>query len=588
MSELKPGREPVTYVEIEQDICTCYYTGSRCFTTGSQKSYATNATCGDRENLFELNPEPLTLRFTMPHTGNEPGIYAIPSVIKVTTAPTVINPGGGGRRSGPLGQRSSLKVTFQDHPGSDNVVDPFLADRGFNPMNRGTWWGKWIARNPYYNNRVIRVREGYRGQDLNEMVTRTYLMERIEGPDSNGRVTISAKDILRLADDDKAQAPKPSTGELMIDYGKDDAITMLRVTRADAADYPANGTVRINRELLTYTTVTTIGPDEIRLNGITRATDGTEARGHKAGDRVQWCLRYTNVRVDALAYEWLVTYAGIPTEYIDYPAWQAEAALWLDQFDLTGIITEPTGITKLLGEISEQCLFHIWWDERAQKIRFEALKPPLFDDVPEINDDKNIVADSVKIKDDPSSRASQVWVFWGQRDPTERLDNDANYQRIRVRSDLEAEMPTQYDDQRIRKIYSRWLHSEGQVINVSTRLLNRYRDTPKIITLDLDAKDRALWTGDLVDVTTRGLTDFTGLPARTRCQIMSAEEIDPGHRVRYEIEIYEFVIGALFGQWMESDAPTFEDATPEERLTGMWWSEIDGKMPDGSDGYTWI
>src|SRR5690554_2972803 len=126
MNELTSGREPVTYVEIEQDICTCYYTGSRCFTTGSQKSYATNATCGDRENLFELNPEPLTLRFTMPHAGNEPGIYAIPSVIKVTTAPTVINPGGGGRRSGPLGQRSSLKVTFQDHPAAITSSIRFL------------------------------------------------------------------------------------------------------------------------------------------------------------------------------------------------------------------------------------------------------------------------------------------------------------------------------------------------------------------------------------------------------------------------------------------------------------------------------
>lgn len=588
MNETTPGREPVTYVEIDQDVCTCYYTGSRCVNANSGKSYATLATCGDPDSKFALNNDPLVVRFCKPRQDNMPGVYAIPSVTKITTAPTVINPGGGGKRSGPLGQRASVRVTFQDHPGTDNVVDPFLDSRVFDPLKRGTWWGKWIARNPYYNNRKIRIREGYKGQALDDMITRTYLIQRIDGPDSRGRVTIRAKDVLRLADNDKAQAPHASTGELIVAYDKDDNISSLRVTRADAADYPANGTVRINREMMGYTTVTTVDPDEIKLNGITRATDGTEKRDHEEGDRVQWCLRYNLSRVDALAYEWLTTYAGVPTEYIDHQAWIDEADLWLDQFDLTGVITEPTGVTDLLGEISEQCLFQIWWDERVQLIRFEATKPPIFEHVPDINDDQNIVADSVEIQDDPSQRASQIWVFWRQRDPTEKLDDDTNYQSLRIRADLPAETAEQYDDQTIRKIYSRWLHSEAQVINVSTRLLNRYRDTPKFIRLDLDAKDRALWTGGLANITTRGLSDFTGLPIETRCQVMSAEEVDPGHRVRYEMAIYEFKIGIISMQWMDSGAPDFDQATEQEKQSGGWWAGIDGHMPDDSPGYNWV
>src|SRR5690606_23050620 len=120
-----------------------------------------------------------------------------------------------------------------------------------------------------------------------------------------GKVQITAKDVLKLADNDKAQAPRPSAGELLIDYGEDDSISFLRVTRALASEYPAPGTVRVNDELMRYTGVSTISDTEIRLTGITRATDGSKRDSHEAGDRVQICLRYTNKRVDDLAYEWL-------------------------------------------------------------------------------------------------------------------------------------------------------------------------------------------------------------------------------------------------------------------------------------------
>src|SRR5699024_10680039 len=148
---------------------------------------------------------------------------------------------------------------------------------------------------------------------------------------------------------------------------------------------------------------------ELRFTGVSRATDGTEARSHRAGDRVQECIRYTNRRADSLAREWLIDYAGVPSEFIDYAAWQAEADLWLGQFEMDSLITEPTGVTTLLGEITEQCLFHIWWDERAQLIRFSAVAPKIYEDIEAIDDVRNILADSVRIKEDPASRISQVW-----------------------------------------------------------------------------------------------------------------------------------------------------------------------------------
>lgn len=586
MNETTVGRELQTVVEIDQDFCQHRYGVAPCTAalgvTGDRKCFNTRATCQDPERY---SPQPLTLHFCKPGE-RLPDVYCIPSVQSVSTAPTEINPGGGNQNSGPLGKRASIRVAFTDLPHSDNVVDPYVSERDYRPLDRGTFWGKWLARNPYYNNRVLRVREGYVGQSLSDMVTRTYLIDKIDGPDSRGRVQVTAKDVLKLADNDKAQAPRPSAGELLVDYGEDETIVTLRITRALASEYPAPGTVRINDELMTYDFVNTISDTEIQLSGITRATDGASRDSHEAGDRVQICLRYVEERVDNLAYEWLTQYGDIPAEWIDQAAWAAEASVWLQQFDLTGLITEPTGVTDLLSEITEQCLFYIWWDEREQKIRLEAIKPPIFQAVPKINDVSNIIADSVAVTQEPKGRVSQVWVYWGQRDPTEDIEKESNYRRLRVRADLEAEGEQQYGEQRIRKIYSRWLHTDAQAVNVSARLLSRYRNNPRYATVSVDAKDRAMWTGDVVDVLHRGICDATGQPLETRYQILSAEETTPGHTAEYRLEVYEYSIDFRIGLWMRADAPTYDEASDEDKALGAWWADNGGKV-DGDPGFNW-
>src|SRR5690606_33766752 len=159
-------------------------------------------------------PSAKTLRFCKPQQAL-PDYPVIPLLRDAKTAPTEINPGGGGRDSGAMGKRARVTVTFDDAPHSDIGVDPYVSEREYVAMERGTFWSKWLARNPYYNGRVLRVREGYVGQPLAEMVTRTYIIDKIDGPDPKGRVKVTALDILALADNDKAQAPRASTGELV-------------------------------------------------------------------------------------------------------------------------------------------------------------------------------------------------------------------------------------------------------------------------------------------------------------------------------------------------------------------------------------
>jgi hypothetical protein len=122
------------------------------------------------------------------------------------------------------------------------------------------------------------------------------------------------------------------------------------------------------------------------------------------------------------------------------------------------------------------------------------------------------------------------------------------------------------------------------VTAITTRLLNRYRDTPYYLTISVDAKDRGVWTADVVDVATRLLTNEAGLPLATRYQIISAEETSPGSVVKYVLQNYNF--SAKYGFWMETSAPTYAAATPEQRAVGGWWADVDGRV-NGDPGYEW-
>jgi hypothetical protein len=588
MSENTIGREPLQIIEIEQPLCSLEYGVSPCTAaigvTGSIKCFNTSKTCQDLPNY---DPEPLLLRFCKPQATQPEGIFCVPSLQSVSTSPTQINVVGGSKSKGPLGVRAELSVSFKDHPYSDVLVDKYRTERGYIATDRGSYWSKWLARNPYYTGYIIRVYDGYVGQALADMGKRTYLIDTFSGPDSNQNVTIKAKDVLKLADNDKAQAPIASTGELIVDYSDTASMDPMRITGGIASEYPAPGKVRINKELFSYTGVSTISETEINLTGITRSISGTEADDQDSGDRVQWCLEYTNIRPDALTNDLLTTYGAVPSGFIPLSDWSAEASVWLEQFRLSALITEPTGVTDLLGEITEQALFYIWWDERDEQIKLRALRPAAGDFVKPIDNFKNILAGTFELNAKPKERISQVWVFFGQRNPVEKLDDEQNYRRVRVRLDGDAESDLQYGERRIRKIYSRWIQTEAVAIQTTVRLLSRFRDTPEYIAFALDAKDRSMWTGDLADVTVDSVVDVTGAPRILRWQVISAEETVSGEVTEYQLQRFEYGAQDKAAFWMVSDAPTYENASESERLTGSFWGDEFGLMPNGDDGYSW-
>lgn len=580
------GRESVVIVELVQDYCDLTYGVSPCAAalgvTGSDKCYNTYRTCQSAAN-YAKSADGLVLRFCQPTQQIPLEWNAIPSLVSASIKPTVLNIGGSAAASGALGERGSCSLTFTDHPDGDIKTDPYLVDRSHDPFTTGTFWSKWMARNVYYKNRIIRIRQGYIDEAMEDMKVSYYVIDKAQGPDSNGRVSISGSDVLRLVDNEKAQVPEVSNGELSADITE--STTSFNVTGALLSEYDSpSGTIRIGDEIMTYTGISEVS-GVITFTGVTRGTDGSTAEEHDAEEKVQKCLRYIEELPHDVAYSLMVTHGPISSTYIPYADWDAEASVWLPQFSVTTLISQPTGIKTLLASLTQECMFYIWWDERVQEIKLRAIRPPTETPV-EWNINGHILEGSQNYREDPNQRASRVYVYYQPKDWAAELDSDSNYRKVRLSIDPSSESENEYDESQIKKIYCRFIRTDGQALNLGSRFLARYRDSPRYLTVKVDAENRDTWTADIVDVTSDLFVDFIGNRETRRFQVISAKEVQPGEVIQYDMQSSIF-IGGKFAFYMANDAPTYTNATEVERLNGAWYADDDWLLPDGSAGYTY-
>lgn len=603
--KVRAGREPITLVELDLDYCANTYGQSPCAAvlgvTGNKLCYNTRATCQDPDNY---DPAAKTYRFCSARSVLPLGLTAIPSVKSVSLAPTKLEPEGG------LGQRASVTITLQDHSFHDRGIDKYWrqrhaseaqalqansggdalqADASGNALQAipasegvmasgedlpGTYWGRMRARNPYYQGRVCRIKTGYigSGYDAANFVTRTYLLESIAGPDANGRVTIKAKDPLKLADDDRAQAPRPSTGSLLGAINAVDTAATLTPAGVGASEYPASGWLRLGREVVSFTR----SGDALTL---VRAQFGTDSEAHEADETCQLCLRYSAQTVDVICNDLLTEYASMASGYIPLGDWADEVADYLTRTYST-LISEPTGVNKLIAELSRSAGFSIWWDERAAEIKLRALRAPDSDDV--LTDDAHLIKGSITVTDKPELRVSQGWLFVNQIDPTEGLEEPRNYRQLIVEADLEAEAATKFGAPAIKKLFSRWIASRTVAEERAEQLVAQFGESPRQISWQLDAKDSSYWTGDLVRISTRLVQDDDGNPLALAVQIIEASEVEAAHRFAYVGQAFNVIPPTPTG-----DVITIAVSQNDVNLLALYTS-VRGAAPTASTVVTFV
>lgn len=517
------GRIPVVFVELDMDVCTRTYGSSPCTAavgvTGAAKCYNTYATCQDTANY---NKGVKTYRFSEPSARLPVGLQTIPLLGRVSFAPQQITPGKG------LGVRGSVSIPLDDAPWTDVDIDPYVTDRA--TPAAGTFWGRFRARNPYYEGRPLRILSGYITSPFtwDAFQTRAYIIDSLSAVLKGDKAQITGKDILKLADDKKALFPRPSTGTLSA--GITDSATTLTAAPTGVGDdeYPSSGKIAISGEIMSFTrsgdTFTVI-----------RAQDNTEAQAHDADDTIQLVGEFTSAEIQDVIYDLLTDYAGIDTAYIDKPAWDTERDTYL-----TGVWNltqpEPVGVNTLLAELAEQGNCRIWWDEIEQQIRFRAIRP-LDAALPVYTDDEHFLAGTVDLKDDPKQRLSRVFIYFGRRSPVEKLDDLKNYAVRYLQPDPDAEGANQYGSPVIKRINSRWFLSTslGRVQDLADALLMTFRDPPRILSFAMDPR-HDLRVGDIFRARTRGLQAADGTAAELAFEVIEAQEERAGHVIRYRAQ----------------------------------------------------
>lgn len=566
------GRRPLVVVEIDLDFCGLTYGVAPCTAnngTGNE-CYNTRSTCQDAANYDSGGaPTKKTYRFVEQRADLPVGEDWFPSLLSVSETPQEIGVGKG------IGRRQSGIVQLQDFPHHDRGVDPYVGDRA---SVQGHFFLKLIARNTYYVGRPLRVLRGYVGKAFSwsDFTTHHYVIDRIDGPDRDGRVSVVAKDILKLADNKRAKAPAPSTGTLA--SGITDTDTSLTVVSGEGAQYGSSGHVRIGSEIIQFS-----GRSTDTLTGLTRATWGTPAASHSADDAVQSCLHYSASNVRDIIDDLLTTYASIPSSYINATDWDAEKTRWLSTFDLTALISKPEGVSKLLDELCEQCMLSLWWDDADQEVKLRAVMPPT-DAVATLTRD-NVIADSVRVQHLQSERLSRVFVNWDKINHAGD-DKPENYAKTTGGIDSDAESADQYGDERSKIINSRWFTgvSSGVPVAVVGRTLSRYRNYPIAVDVDVDAAQAAgVAMGGYVRLTTEQIVDVTGTPKQTLFQIISQREIDPGHAWRYKLLESHFT--SRYGFVAPNGTPNYLSATDDQKSSYAFICATGGLMSNGDDPY---
>jgi hypothetical protein len=573
VSETTCGREPLVLVQIDQDFCQNTYGVSPCTADGGVKCYNTRKTCQDPTNYDRGT---LTLTFCKPDTSQPKDENWLPFLSATSTAPTKLNPATGNLDNSALGERGVLTVTFDDAPHTDFIVDPYLTDRDFDPLERGTFWSKWLARNPYYQNRLVRLYEGYVGDDLGDMKVRHYLMDSIVGPDSSQRVKLVAKDPLKLSEKERAQIPNASTGIVYQNF--DQTTDTFQVDRALETDYDEPGVVRIDDEIITYTTITESAGILI-FSGCVRGQYGTLAAEHDDDTLVQKTLVYQDKVLWEGVKELLVDWADIDPSYIIDQDWEDEYNLYLAQFNFSVVLSEPISVFDALNQLCQQLPFYIYWDDRANTIRFKAVRYYV-GDFPTFTE-SDIIENSFSINTNPRDRISQVWVYHTPRDWSQ--DERSNFKGVEINANLELESRDLYDEQKIRIIEARWI-SQAQAFNLTSRLIRANYDNPVYIKIRLDAKDREIWTGDVIDIQHRSIVDFFGNPETRRYQVISSQEVISGETIEYQL-LRLITLATKRGFYTANDAPDWADATDQEKEAGAWYADQNGFLPTDVPGY---
>lgn len=512
----------LVYCELDLKRCSLTYGVAPCTATidgspqtGTFKCYNSPNTCQDAANFAAST---LTLRFAISTDYLPPEISCIPSIRSVSTKAQVLNPGES------LGERESVTVTFNDHPFNDVGIDKYHAERGFDPYQRGTFWSKFAARWPYIQGSALRIIRGFEGDALEDMETRHYVVESQAGPDANGTFSIVAKDVIKLLDGEKAQAPRASTGVLSAAIDDNDTSVTLEPAGVGDAEYPASGIASIGDEQVSFTRVGDVFT-------IVRGLDFSEAGSHEEGETFQLGIFYDGEDASDIIYDLMTEYSDVEAAMIALADWQFETNNYIGH-QYSRKILKPASVKELVNQLINQVGLLINADTLNRKIILRALRQ--FIPLSQVNDDI-IIEDTFDIDEQPDKRVSEVWTYIGQKNPLEAVDKEENYRTIVIQVASNSVATLEARQNSIRKIYSPWISvfNRPAAESLNNIIIQRYQNAPRRFRYQLPITESPV-LASAATVSNRNIQDAQGSPGSAVAQLISIDKSEARYTITAE------------------------------------------------------
>lgn len=589
------AREPLQFVELIQPRCSLRFGVGACPATGTDKCYNTWTICPVRDAYDGLGSIAWRFAPDVPHDFDI-GEFAdadniktngIPGLVSVSTAKSSMNIAGVLDGKSPFGTRSAITVTLTDVAWDDYVGDHYRATR---PQFPREFWAVWTARNAFYGGMFLKAYDGFVGDAPGDMRQRLYTLDKVDGPDGSGRVTLHGLDPLRLTDRDKAEFPRTTEISLAVDI--DAAQTTIRVLAkavADVSDLAEFGNatyrvIRVGDEVIRYDGWSTVSAGVYDLTGCVRGFDNTEAKDAKAETRMQRCGRFVDLEPWKMAKYLFQNHTRVPAQFFDFAQWAEEGDGYLPTLRRTITIAEVNAVESLMGELTQQGLFNVWWNEAAQKIPMLAVRPAkgLVDT---IDGESNILADTAVLTRQPDAMITRCFIYYGPRNPTKSRTEKSNYQRLEGYIEEQNESDNAAGGPTTREVFARFIETEAHAFQLITRMFMRYRNIPRFLSVRVSAKDRSIEVGQVLDAITRTIVDANGQVLPERWQVIAVDEITAGEV--YLLDLQTFNLIGRYAFWMADGSPDYLAATDEQRANGAFWAGDDGKMSNGDPGYNW-
>ena len=544
--------EKIAIVEIDLDRCSNTYGIAPCAASLSasepDKCFNCYATCQDKANY---NTETVTARYSTASAHIPASFDTIPNIQSFSMRPSKLELGES------IGIRASVNITFKDSrfPDTGPEGDRYLSDRDYDPYTRGSYWGKFRSRWPFVQGSDIRLIMGDNTQSIAQMETRHFIVEKVAGPDSSGTFTIQCKDALQLADGKKSQAPLISKGALSAAISAGTTAITLVPAGIGNAEYPVSGTAQIGgEEVVTFTR----SGDSMTIS---RGKESTAATDHDEDSRVQLCLVYNGNTVTEIINDLLINYANVPSSFIPFSDWDTEDDTYIGR-NYTAVIAEPEQVKTLINELLEQTASTIWWDEISKLMRFRVLRA--VDSNAAFYDDNIVMSGSFSAKDQPDKRVSQVWTYYGQLSPLEKLNETKNYAATQATINHESEanfngVPS------IKKIFSRWIPSVAldAAEKLNELVLARYSTPPRLVafTLQRDTFNISPELGAGYNIQSHTIQDFTGALATLPIQAIQVKAGEATYSVLGEEVLYSSTVAPT--------DPTVKQVTIQENANNI-------------------